>query len=42
MWKDVRKMSREEIVEELDALKKVREISCVISVDKILNTEINL
>jgi DNA polymerase elongation subunit (family B) len=42
MWKDVRKMSPEEIVEELEALKKVREISCVISVDKILNTEINL
>jgi DNA polymerase elongation subunit (family B) len=42
MWKDVCKMSREEIVEELEALKKVREISCVISVDKILNTEINL
>jgi DNA polymerase elongation subunit (family B) len=42
MWKDVRKMSREEIVEELEALKKVREISCAISVDKILNTEINL
>ena len=42
MWKDVCKMSREEIVEELEALKKVREISYVISVDKILNTEINL
>jgi DNA polymerase elongation subunit (family B) len=42
MWKDVRKMSHEEIVEELEALKKVREISYTISVDKILNTEINL
>jgi len=42
MWKDVRKMSREEIVEELDALKQVRELSTKASVDKLLNRELNL
>ena len=33
MWKDVRKMSREEIVEELEALKQVRELSAKVNVD---------
>jgi formate dehydrogenase maturation protein FdhE len=42
MWKDVRKMSREEIVEELEALKKVREITTKVSVDKLLNKELDL
>ena len=42
MWKDVRKMSREEIIEELDALKQVRELSTKASVDKLLNRELNL
>ena len=41
MWKDVRKMSREEIEEELDTLKKVRELSTKVSVDKILNQELD-
>ncbi len=36
MWKDVRKMSREEIAEELDALKRVRELSNKVSVDNLL------
>ena len=42
MWKDVRKMSREEIVEELEALKQVRELSAKVNVDKLLNQELNL
>jgi len=42
MWKDARKMTREEIEEELEALKKVRELSTKISVDKILNQELDL
>ena len=42
MWKDVRKMSREEIVEELEALKQVRELTTKVSVDKILNQELDL
>jgi DNA polymerase elongation subunit (family B) len=42
MWKDVRKMSREEIIEELDALKQVRDLSTKASVDKLLNQELNL
>lgn len=42
MWKDARKMIREEIEEELEALKKVRELSTKISVDKILNQELDL
>jgi len=42
MWKDVRKMSREEIVEELEALKQVRELSAKVSVDKLLKQELDL
>jgi len=42
MWKDVRKMSREEIVEELEALKQVRKLSAKVNVDKLLNQELNL
>ena len=42
MWKDIRKMTREEIVEELEALKQVRELSTKVSVDKLLNQELNL
>jgi DNA polymerase elongation subunit (family B) len=42
MWKDVRKMSREEIVEELEALKQIRELSAKVNVDKLLNQELNL
>ena len=42
MWKDVRKMSREEIAEELDALKRVRELSNKVSVDKLLSQELDL
>lgn len=41
MWKDVRKMTREEIFEELEALKKVRELSTKVNVDKILNQELD-
>jgi DNA polymerase elongation subunit (family B) len=42
MWKDARKMSREEIIEELEALKQVRELSSKINVDKLLNQELDL
>jgi formate dehydrogenase maturation protein FdhE len=42
MWKDIRKMTREEIVEELEALKQVRELSTKVSVDKLLNQELDL
>lgn len=42
MWKDARKMSREEIIEELEALKQVREHTTKVSVDKLLNKELNL
>lgn len=42
MWKDIRKMSREEILEELEALKKVRELSIRVDVDKLLNKELDL
>ena len=42
MWRDVRKMSREEIVEELDALKRVRELSSKVNVDKLLSRELDL
>ena len=42
MWKDIRKMSREEILEELEALKKVRELSIRVDVDKLLNEELDL
>ena len=42
MWKDVRKMTREEIVKELEALKQVRELSIKVNVDKILNRELDL
>jgi len=42
MWKDVRKMSREEIAEELDALKRVRELSNKVNVDKLLNQDLDL
>tara|TARA_R110000796_G_scaffold97265_2_gene204181 strand:+ start:2431 stop:3825 length:1395 start_codon:yes stop_codon:yes gene_type:complete len=42
MWKDVRKMSREEIVEELEALKHVRELSVKVNVDKLIKQELDL
>jgi DNA polymerase elongation subunit (family B) len=42
MWKDIRKMSREEIIEELEALKQVRDLSQKVSVDKLLTKELNL
>jgi DNA polymerase elongation subunit (family B) len=42
MWKDVRKMSPQEINEELEALKKVRELSNQVNVDKLLNQELDL
>ena len=42
MWKDVRKMSREEIEEELQALKRVRELSNKVNVDKLLNQDLDL
>jgi len=42
MWKDVRKMTREEIAEELEALKKVRELSNNANVDKLLTQELDL
>ena len=42
MWKDVRKMTREEIVEELEMLKQIRELSTKVNVDKILNQELDL
>jgi DNA polymerase elongation subunit (family B) len=42
MWKDVCKMSREEIAEELEALKQVRELSSKINVDKLLNQDLDL
>jgi len=42
MWKDVRQMSHQEIEEELEALKKVRELSSQVNVDKILNKELDL
>jgi len=42
MWKDVRQMSPQEIKEELEALKKVRELSSQVNVDKILNQELDL
>jgi len=42
MWKDVRQMSSQEIKEELEALKKVRELSSQVNVDKILNKELDL
>ena len=42
MWRDVNKMTREEIQEELDALKKVRQISSKVNVGKILNQELDL
>jgi DNA polymerase elongation subunit (family B) len=42
MWKDIRKMSREEIVEELEALKQVKELSVKVDVDKLLKKELDL
>lgn len=42
MWKDVRQMSPQEIKEELEALKKVRELSSQVNVDKLLNQELDL
>jgi DNA polymerase elongation subunit (family B) len=42
MWKDVRQMSHQEIEEELEALKKVRELSSQVNVDKVLNKELDL
>jgi len=42
MWKDVRKMSSKEIKEELEALKKVRELSNKANVDKLLKQELDL
>jgi DNA polymerase elongation subunit (family B) len=42
MWKDVCKMTREEIEEELKALKQVRELSNKVNVDKLLKQELDL
>jgi DNA polymerase elongation subunit (family B) len=42
MWKDVRQMSPQEIKEELEALKQVRELTTKVSVDKLLNQELDL
>jgi DNA polymerase elongation subunit (family B) len=42
MWKDVRQMSPQEIKEELEALKKVRELSNQVNVDKLLNQNLDL
>jgi DNA polymerase elongation subunit (family B) len=42
MWKDVRQMSPQEIKEELESLKKVRELSNTVNVDKLLNKELDL
>jgi DNA polymerase elongation subunit (family B) len=42
MWKDIRKMSREEIEDELTSLKQVRELSNNVNVDKLLNKDLNL
>jgi DNA polymerase elongation subunit (family B) len=42
MWKDVRKMSHQEIKDELEALKQVRELSAKVNVNKILKKELNL
>ena len=42
MWKDVRQMSPQEIKEELEALKKVRELSKQVNVNKLLNKELDL
>ncbi len=42
MWKDTRKMSREEIIEELESLKHVKDLSAKVNVNKILKKELNL
>ena len=42
MWKDVRQMSPQEIKEELEALKKVMELSNQVNVDKLLNQNLDL
>lgn len=42
MWKDAHKMTCEEIGEELAALKKVRDLSNKVNVDKIINQELDL
>jgi len=42
MWKDIRKMTREEIIEELEVLKQVRELSEKVNVDKLLKQELDL
>ena len=42
MWKDVRQMSPQEIKEELEALKQVRELSAKVNVDKLLIQEFDL
>ena len=42
MWKDAHKMTRGEIEEELVALKKVRDLSNKVNVDKIINQELDL
>jgi DNA polymerase elongation subunit (family B) len=42
MWKDIRKMTREEIIEELEVLKQVRELSAKVNVDKLLKQELDL
>jgi DNA polymerase elongation subunit (family B) len=42
MWKDVRQMSPQEIKEELEALKQVRELSAKVNVDKLLTQEFDL
>ena len=42
MWKDIRKMSREEIVKELETLKRVKELSNKENVNEIINKELDL
>ena len=42
MWKDIRQMCREEIIEELEALKLARELSTKVNVDKLLKKELDL
>ena len=42
MWKNVGEMSKEEIASELENLKKVREISTKVTVDKVLSEDMDL
>ena len=42
MWKDIKRMSKEEIESELENLKKVRQISTKVTVRKILDEELDL